>query len=130
MQAAAPRSLRVLVADDDALNLRIAARLLHGLGHSGALVADGRKALQLIAEQAFDLLLLDINMPGFDGLETLQALRAAAPPGAQRLPVLMVSGHTDDGTRAHFVAAGADGFLAKPLSAEALQAEIRRVCRP
>jgi CheY-like chemotaxis protein len=126
--ASGPRSLRILVADDDPLNLRIAARLLRELGHTGSLVTDGHKALALLAQQRFDLMLLDISMPELDGLETLQRLRSA-PPAGPRLPVLMVSGHTDDATRDHFLAAGADGFLSKPLASTALQAEIQRICR-
>jgi len=126
--AAQPRPLRVLVADDDPLNLRVAARLLRALGHSGSLVTDGQKALLLLGQQPFDLLLLDISMPQLDGLDVLKMLRASTSDRA-RLPVLMVSGHTDDATREHFLAAGADGFLCKPLSAEALQAAIQIVCR-
>lgn len=116
-----PNLRRVLVVDDDAMNRRFAARLLRELGYSGALANDGHTALRLIDEQAFDLVLLDINMPGMNGQDTLMALRAR--PG-RRLPVLMVSGHGDDDTRRHFSALGADGFLVKPLAAAPLRLAI------
>ncbi len=113
----------VMVVDDDPINLRIAARLLRELGHHGALLNDGGKALRLLAEQAFDLVLLDVNMPGMNGQDILSALRQRAPTG-RRVAVLMVSGHDDAGTRAHFLALGADGFLNKPLDRPTLAAAI------
>lgn len=121
------QKLHVLVVDDDALNLRIAARLLRGLGHGGALASDGEKALHLIGRQAFDLMLLDVNMPGLGGEGTLRALREREQGGARRLPVLMVSGYSDDGTRQHFLDAGADGFVPKPLAADTLARELARL---
>lgn len=120
--------LRVLVVDDDALNLRIAARLLRDLGHSGALAGDGEKALQLVQQQPFDLMLLDINMPKLSGEDTLRALRAQERrTGEQRLPVLMVSGHHGEETRRHFLDLGANGFLEKPLALVTLQAELAQL---
>lgn len=117
-------SLRVLVVDDDTLNLRIAARLLQGLGHNGALATSGAKALQLVTEQTFHLMMLDINMPqGLSGLDTLAGLRRSGT----RLPVLMVSGQHDDSTRRFFTDAGADGFLTKPLDAASLAGELERL---
>lgn len=118
-----PNPQRVLVVDDDTMNLRFAARLLRELGYSGALVNDGQKALRLIDQQSFDLVLLDINMPGMNGQDTLKALRAR--PG-KRLPVLMVTGHGDDDTRRHFSSLGADGLLLKPLAAAPLRQAIAR----
>lgn len=118
-----PGPQRVLVVDDDAMNLRFAARLLRELGYSGALANDGQKALRLVDEQSFDLVLLDVNMPGMSGQDTLTALRAR--PG-KRLPVLMVTGHDDDDTRRHFTALGADGLLVKPLAAAPLRQAIAR----
>lgn len=119
MTAAPDTGLHVLVVDDDLLNLRIAARLLRELGHHGALVNGGGKALQLAAAQAFDVVLLDVNMPGMSGQDTLAELchRPAAGP---RPRVLMVSGHADPDTQKHFLDAGADGFITKPLDRERL----------
>lgn len=112
MSPANSPGLHVMVVDDDAINLRIAARLLRELGHHGALVNEGGKALRLLEARPFDLVLLDVNMPGLNGQDTLAALRRLPGP---RPAVLMVSGHDDAGTRAHFLALGADGFLSKPL---------------
>jgi CheY-like chemotaxis protein len=117
-RAAPPRAL---IVDDDIMNLRLAARLLRELGYGGALATDGYKALRAVDEQSFDLILLDINMPGMNGQDTLAALRAR--PG-RRIPVLMVSGYDDEATRRHFSGLGADGFLAKPLTPNALEQAI------
>ena len=119
------RTLRVLVVDDDAMNLRIAARLLRELGHTGALVTDGNKALAILEQQSFDLMLLDVLMPQLDGLSTLKAVRQREQ--ARRLPVLMVSGHDSADTQQHFRSAGADGFVTKPLSSAVLKAEVARL---
>lgn len=119
-------SLRILVADDDPLNLRVAARLLREQGHSGALVTNGQQVLDALARQAFDLLLLDIHMPVLDGLATLQALRGGGGQRNGGLPVIVVTGDDGAETRAHFLAAGANGFLVKPLTAQTLAQEIQR----
>ena len=121
--------LRVLVADDDPLNLRVAARLLRDLGHGGAMVTDGVKALAALDRQTFDVVLLDIQMPELDGYGALSAIRARDLPG-RRLPVIMVSGESGESTRQHFLAAGADGFLVKPLSVEGLAGALAEVARP
>lgn len=123
MPTPADSGLHVLVVDDDPLNLRIAARLLRELGHHGALVNDGAKALALTEAQAFDVVLLDVNMPGLNGQDTLAALRRR-PPTRRRPAVLMVSGHADPGTQAHFLGLGADGFLTKPLDPGTLAAAL------
>jgi CheY-like chemotaxis protein len=127
LPAVPDRPLKVLVADDDALNLRIAARLLKEQGFGGALVNNGARALQLASEQVFDLMLLDICMPQMDGRETLGLLRQSERQGRRRLPVIMVSGFESRSVVDGLLAAGADGFLVKPLAPVALRAEIRRV---
>ncbi|PWF25511.1 response regulator [Corticimicrobacter populi] len=122
------KTLRILVVDDDVLNLRIAARLLKELGHTGALASDGDKALRLLAEQSFDVMMLDVNMPHPCGDATLRALRAREhTAGGKRLPVLMISGYVTEATRHHFMAAGANGFVEKPLALDVLATELAQL---
>ncbi|MGQ9724744.1 MAG: response regulator [Tepidimonas sp.] len=121
------RSLRVLVADDNPLNLRLATRLLREMGHSGVLVQDGAQALQALAAQRFDVVLLDVTMPGMDGLEALRELRARERSGGPRTAVIMVTAHDLPEDRRRLQQAGADGFVAKPIDAERLAAELKRV---
>lgn len=118
---------RILVVDDNVLNLRVAARLLRELGHHGALATDGHKALQLMQMQPFDVVLLDVNMPGGpSGLDTLRAIRERF---GRIQSVLMVSGQDDERTRRYFVDEGADGFLAKPLTPEMLATALAQATR-
>jgi CheY-like chemotaxis protein len=125
----ANRALRVLVADDNPVNLRVATRVLRDMGHSGVLVTDGEKALKAMEAQAFDVALMDVTMPQLDGVSTVAEIRKREKAGARRTPVIMVTAFDMPSDRARFLAAGADGYLAKPLERAALEAELRRVLR-
>ncbi|WP_165493112.1 response regulator [Hylemonella gracilis] len=122
--ANAIRKPRVLVVDDNGLSLQVAARLLRDLDCQGALAPDGLTALRLIEEQVFDLVLLDVEMPHFNGQETLLALRARM---GMRLRIFMVTGHDDESTSQHYIALGADGMLSKPLTVDGLRHVVQRI---
>jgi CheY-like chemotaxis protein len=130
-QETAP-ALRVLVADDDPLNLRVAARLLREQGHGGVLVKDGLQALQAWRSKPFDMLLLDVNMPVMDGWTALRTIRQteSANPDARRMAIFMVSGDDGQDAHRHSVTVGADGYLVKPLSHAALASAIHQVRWP
>lgn len=123
----ADRSLRVLVADDNTINLRVATRVLRDMGHSGVLVTDGDKALKAMEQQRFDLVLLDVTMPNRDGLSTLAEIRLREKRGQTRTTVIMVTAHDLPSDRQRMLSAGADGYVAKPLDADPLRAELRRL---
>lgn len=120
-------ALRILVADDNPINLRAATRMLRELGHSGVLVTDGEKALRALESQPFDLVLLDVSMPVLDGESVLATIRQSAKLAIRRIPVIMVTGHDLPSDRQRFLLAGASGHLAKPLDSASLQREIERV---
>ena len=115
------RALRLLVTDDDPLQLRATARLLKLLGHTGALAHRGQVALDLLEQQSFDVMLLDLRMPVLDGLETLARLRRR-----WRLPVVLISGDDLGAHWAFYREAGADAYLVKPLDMASLGALLRR----
>ena len=125
--ARAPRSLRVLVAEDNRLNQKVLVAVLKRLGHTGVVVPDGEQALACLDSASFDLLLLDMRMPVLDGFQTLARLRQHPDPGLRRLPVIVstASDLPDEPWRAR--QAGANGFVCKPVSLQALEAEIQRV---
>jgi CheY-like chemotaxis protein len=118
-----------LVADDNPVNLRVATRVLRDMGHSGVLVTDGEKALKALEAQPFDVALMDVTMPQLDGISAVAEIRKREKQGARRTPVIMVTAFDMPSDRARFLAAGADGYLAKPLERTALEAELQRVLR-
>lgn len=111
--------LRVLVVDDIATN-RLVARAhlrLHGLAIDEA--ASGSEAVEMLRKMPADLVLLDMSMPGMDGLATLKLIRLL-PSRAARLPVIAMTADATEASRRKFLAAGMDGYLAKPLAPEAV----------
>lgn len=127
--ASSSRPLRVLVADDNPVNLRVATRVLRDMGHSGVLVTDGEKALKALEAQAFDVVLMDVTMPVLDGLSALAEWRKREQSARRKTPVIMVTAFDLPSDRARMLAAGADGYVAKPLERTALEAELQRVLR-
>ena len=125
---ASPRPLQVLVADDNPVNQRVGVRLLRELGHGGVVVGDGQQVLRALGQRSFDLVLLDVTMPELDGVDALQHWRQQERSQAsRRTPVVMVTGHDMPGDRERFLALGADGHIVKPLTRDALVAEIQRL---
>lgn len=125
----AARSLRILVADDNPVNLRVATRVLRDMGHSGVLVTDGEKALKALDAQSFDVCLFDVTMPVLDGMSAVAELRRREKAGKRKTPVIMVTAFDLPSDRARILANGADGYVPKPLERDALQAELDRVLR-
>jgi CheY-like chemotaxis protein len=121
------RPLHVLLAEDHPINQKLASLLLAKMGHSCVLAEDGAKALETLAQERFDLVLMDVMMPGMDGLTALARLRESEATTGRHTPVLMVTAHAMTGDRERFLAAGADGYVSKPISAQALAAEMARV---
>lgn len=121
------RKLRVLVADDWPVNLRVAVRVLRELGHGGVVVADGEQALRALKSQVFDLVLLDVSMPGLDGLEVLRRIRRGEAKGAHHLPVVMVTGNDQPEEHDHYVREGAAAVIVKPLTVNQLKAVLEKI---
>ncbi|MDO8176988.1 MAG: response regulator [Undibacterium sp.] len=121
------RSLSVLVADDDEFIQHATVIMLKNLGHSGAMVDDGAKALACLAQRRFDVVLLDVMMPVMDGLEVLAAIRRQERGTDQHQRIIMATGHAEPNDMARLSQAGADGYVAKPIDIERLQAELCRV---
>lgn len=121
------RPLHILLAEDHPVNRMLAGMLLTQIGHSHATACNGQEALDLHAQQAFDLVLMDVMMPLLDGLGAMAEVRKREAGGARRTPIIVVTAHAMTGDRERFLAAGADGYVSKPISAHSLQAEMLRV---
>jgi signal transduction histidine kinase/CheY-like chemotaxis protein/HPt (histidine-containing phosphotransfer) domain-containing protein len=116
---------RVLVVEDQALNLEVAQGMLAALGVAVETAVNGREALERIADESFDLVLMDCQMPVMDGLSATAALRCSEPPG-QHLPVIALTADATAEGRAACLAAGMDDYLAKPFTREALRTVLGR----
>ena len=119
--------LKVLVAEDNIINQRIAIEILTSLGHTGVVVGNGEKALKCLEKLKFDVVLMDVMMPIMDGPQAVAAIRAGEQTTGRHQPIIMATAHTEPGDAARFKRAGADGYVAKPLTAENLAAELLRV---
>ena len=118
------KRLQVLVADDNPTNREVLGRILERGGHTVTLVADGDQALDALEGGRFDIVLLDRNMPGLSGLETLQAIRLMTR-GRERLPVVILSADVTVEAKRECLEAGADSFIPKPVEALRLLDELR-----
>jgi PAS domain S-box-containing protein len=118
--------LHVLVVEDNPVNQAVAMEMLATLGCTWGLAANGREALEAIAQDIYDVVLMDCQMPDMDGFEATRALREReAAAGAPRLPVIALTAHAMAGDREQCLAAGMDGYLAKPYGQQQLEETIR-----
>ncbi|MDZ7653674.1 MAG: response regulator [Burkholderiaceae bacterium] len=125
---AACKPVRVLVVDDDALSRNFLTHLLALLGHEAQAQGDSGQALVQAQSGAFDVLLLDLGMPGLDGFEVLRRLRAHEAHARQRpLAVVAVTGYASEADRMRCLAAGFNDHLAKPIQAASLAGTLERV---
>lgn len=116
----------IMTVDDIATNRLVSVSYLTLLGATAIEAAGGSVALNLLAQQHFDLILLDMNMPEMDGLEALRHMRAL-PGAAGRVPIVALTADATEEHRARYLAHGLDGYLTKPLTPDRLQAELMRL---
>ncbi len=123
------RRARVLVAEDNPVNLELALSLLRRLGMTADAVTDGEAAVRAVAAEPWDLLLMDVQMPGMDGLEATRRIRASGARGAEIVIVAMTA-HAMAGDRERCLAAGMNDHLPKPVSTRALAGALLRWLPP
>lgn len=120
------RSLRILVADDNATNQLLATHLLGKRGHAVVTAANGVEALAAFAREAFDVVLMDVEMPEMNGLDAARAIRRAEEGTGRHIPIIAVSAYATKGHADACLAAGMDAHLPKPLKQGVLLDEIHR----
>jgi len=123
----APRSLRVLLADDNPVNRRMLTLLLEGRGHTVVAVEDGPGAISVVEREAIDVVIMDVQMPGMDGLAATGAIRAREANGGRRIPIVALTAHAMRADKERCLGAGMDAYLAKPIEADDLLAVLDRV---
>jgi hypothetical protein len=109
--------LRILLAEDNPVNQRVAARLLEKRGHQVALAANGREALAWLDRERFDLILMDVQMPELDGIETTAVIREREQREGGRIPIIALTAHAMQGDRERCIGAGMDNYVNKPIDA-------------
>ena len=115
--------LRVLLVDDSEVNLEVVSEMLRRLGHTVTVAADGNTALSMLATATFDLVFMDVQLPGMDGLETTRRFRESG----KRTPVIALTAHTSARDRDRCLTAGMNAVLTKPVDSTHLAAAIENV---
>jgi two-component system, sensor histidine kinase and response regulator len=114
-QGPAPRRARILLAEDNIVNQRVAAGLLKKGGHSVVIVDTGIAALSALRREHFDLILMDVQMPEMDGFEATVAIRKEEAGTNRHIPIVAMTAHAMTGDRELCLASGMDGYIAKPI---------------
>jgi two-component system, cell cycle response regulator DivK len=117
---------QVLVVEDNERNMKLFRDVLEASGYRTLEARTGLRAVELVTERGADLVLMDIQLPDIDGVEALARLRAQEPTAS--VPVLALTAQAMDGDRERFLAAGFDGYLAKPVDIVDFVATVRRHC--
>jgi len=119
------RRKRVLLAEDNVVNQKVASRMLERLGWSVEVASNGLEAVQMHASSPYDVILMDCQMPGLDGFGATRAIRGAERPG-DHTPIIALTANAMEGDRERCLAVGMDDHLAKPVTVDALEAVLRQ----
>ena len=117
------RPLRILLAEDNAVNRKIATRMLEKRGHTVLIAVNGKEVLASLdaqGERHFDLILMDVQMPEMDGMEATALIRRKEKDGGRHIPIIALTAHAMKGDREACLKAGMDGYVSKPLKADEL----------
>jgi CheY-like chemotaxis protein len=120
---------RILLAEDNLVNQRLAVGLLEKMGHRVTVAQNGREALDLLQDRDFDLVLMDVQMPEMDGFAATKELRKREQGQQRHIPVIAMTAHAMKGDRETCIAAGMDGYIAKPINRADLQQVIQEAVR-
>jgi signal transduction histidine kinase/CheY-like chemotaxis protein len=122
-----PRRLRILLAEDNRVNRLIAVRLLEREGHAMTVVENGVDAVAAASSETFDVILMDVQMPGMDGVEATAAIRQRERVDGGHVPIIALTAHAMSGDRQRLLASGMDGYVCKPVEFRELAAAIADV---
>jgi two-component system sensor histidine kinase/response regulator len=120
-------SLRILVAEDNAINQVLVVRLLQKMGHIPTTVGNGRQALEALERERFDLVLMDVQMPEMDGFSATREIRNAERQTGSHMPIIALTAHAMKGDEEACLEAGMDAYLSKPVSSQRLDEALYRI---
>lgn len=119
-RAPAASPLRVLLAEDNVVNRRLAIRLLDKHGHQVSVAGNGKEVLSALAGQTFDVVLMDVQMPEMTGLEATALNRQTEEASGRHTPIIAMTAHAMKGDRERCLASGMDGYISKPIRSDEL----------
>ena len=125
--------MKILLAEDNPINQKVAARLLEKWGHKVAAAGNGREALEAMDRVHFDLAVMDVDMPVMDGLQAVRELREKEKTTGAHLPVIALTAHAMKGDKERCLAAGMDAYVPKPVQVKELYDAIEQLtagCKP
>jgi CheY-like chemotaxis protein len=128
--AAPVRPLHLLLVEDNSVNQKVAACLLRKQGHTFTLAQNGIEAVEAVHRENFDAVLMDVQMPGMDGLEATRQIRTREAGGSRRLPIIAMTAHVMKGDRERCMSAGMDAYLPKPVDLLELSRVLGELSRP
>jgi len=120
---AAKYPLRILLAEDDVFNQMVALQVLENIGYSATIAENGRMAVEYTQGNTYDLVLMDVQMPGMDGFEATKCIRETL---AQQPVILAMTANAMDGDRNRCILAGMDDYISKPVNIEELMAKLKK----
>jgi signal transduction histidine kinase/CheY-like chemotaxis protein/putative methionine-R-sulfoxide reductase with GAF domain len=126
-QMAQRHPLRILLAEDNVVNQKLALRLLSRMGYSADVAVNGQQAVERIEQQTYDVVLMDVQMPEMDGLEASRRIVSRWPQAAQRPRIVAMTANAMQGDREQCLAAGMDDYVTKPIRVEALLQALTQV---
>jgi CheY-like chemotaxis protein len=118
-------SRKILVAEDNTINQIVTERMLVRLGHEVDMASSGAAAIQKVQQNRYDLLLMDVNMPGMDGIQATKLIRNLATPNA-RIPIVALTASATTEDRSQCFSAGMDDYISKPVTSHALRGVLDR----
>ncbi|MCB9989756.1 MAG: response regulator [Rhodospirillales bacterium] len=127
IQSKPAQALKILIVEDNEINQKLMKELVDRMGHETQVAGSGEEALEIIAGHDFDMVLMDIELPGLSGMGTTKAIRASDNPDKARLPVIAMTGNVRDEDVRQCYAANMNGHLAKPIDPKRLKEQISKV---
>ncbi|MFH0823710.1 MAG: response regulator [Pseudomonadota bacterium] len=122
------RKLEILLAEDNPVNQKLASKLLQKMGHTVTIAANGREALSMLETRAFNMVLMDVQMPEMDGFEATHLIREMEKTTGGHLPIVAMTAHAMKGDRERCLDAGMDGYVSKPINQQELFEAIESFC--